>query len=155
MEPSHIGPGAARRLREEYEGLVRKIHERVEKGREIGSMIQECENKIAQHGKDGGSLSPGGTMSLSHVKIKRRLNEELEGFLVEIDKNRKMVKKMNVEIVQLLEKRIQVEAEGKGREKKRGELLGEKMKRVGEVVKELRGVMEGVVGDGDGAVAVE
>ena len=118
-------------------------------------MIQECENKIAQHGKDGGSLSPGGTMSLSHVKIKRRLNEELEGFLVEIDKNRKMVKKMNVEIVQLLEKRIQVEAEGKGREKKRGELLGEKMKRVGEVVKELRGVMEGVVGDGDGAVAVE
>jgi len=136
----------AKKLREEYDGLVRKIHERVEKGREIGSMIQDCESKISRHGKDGGSLSPGGTMSLSHVKIKRRLNEELEGFLLEIDKNRKLVKQMNLEVVKLLERRIRVEAEGRRKERERGEGLVGKVRKVREVVGEIVEAVEAVEG---------
>ena len=104
-------------LEKQHQDLKVQIASKTEKGKEIAKLIQECEGKIAQHGNSG-SLSPGGTLSLSHVKMKRRLNEELEGYLSEIDKNRRAIKKMNAEILKVIEKRVEVERGSKARERK-------------------------------------
>ena len=120
-------------LEEERRRINRQSESCSGKAKGIASLIQETERSLERHSSSG-SLSPGGTVSLSHVKTTRRLNEELEGLIRSIDDNRRVMKELSVEAIGVNEKLLETERRSRHAESERKKGAEKKLRLVGAVV---------------------
>jgi len=123
-------------LESEQARIKSNLEERVSKGKGIAKLIQETERALQQH-SNGGSLSPGGTVSLSHVKTSRRLNEELESHIKSIDGNRKQTKALTAELQAVNEKLVEKERACRSLERREKFGVVRKLKMVAGVVDKI------------------
>ncbi|GMH62892.1 hypothetical protein TL16_g03578 [Triparma laevis f. inornata] len=128
-------------LENEQAKIKSSLSERVERGKGFAQLIQETERALQQH-SNGGSLSPGGTVSLSHVKASRRLNEELESHIKSIDGNRKQTKALTAELQAVNEKLVETERACRGLERREKYGVIRKLKMVAGVVETIVGLVD-------------
>ena len=73
-------------------------------------------------------------MSLSHVKTTRRLNEELEGYIRNIDDNRRAMKELSADAKEINKKLLEEERKRAKMERERKRGAQKKLRMVGAVV---------------------
>ena len=100
-----------------------EVRKAADKAREVEALARESEEKVKEHNNadSGSALSPGGGLSLAHVKKGRRLNEDLENGLRMVELARRSAKTLQKEIVELTEVRRNTEAKARELETKRCE----------------------------------
>jgi len=125
-------------LKSKLSKIDEKLSKEMNKCREVEIMAREADAKVKEHNSGvEGALSPGGGLSMAHVKKGRRLNEDLEDCLGRVQGIRKVVmslkeKKGEVmeEIVKFEEKRGQSDAEKYGKVLKECEMLGSLLQQI-------------------------